>query len=79
MPHLLSSACVSDAVCLVGQGVMVELGVYGTSNLRVQKGRGNWIPWLCRGGGAGAVSSQESLDALAVKLHPSTAMLWCDE
>lgn len=39
-PHLLPSACVSDAVCLAGQAVMVELGVHRTSNLRVQKGRG---------------------------------------
>lgn len=29
----------SDAVCLAGQAVMVQLGVHGTSNCEVQEGR----------------------------------------
>lgn len=58
---------------------MVELGVHGTSNLKVQKGRGKLGFLGCRGGGAGTAGSQESLDSLAVKLHPSTAMPWCEE
>lgn len=44
-----------------------------------EREREAWIPWLCMGGGAGAVSSQENLDSLAVKLHPSIATPRCDE
>lgn len=44
-----------------------------------EREREAWVPWLCRGGGAGAAGSQETLDSLAVKLHPSTAIPWCEE
>lgn len=74
-PHLLPSPHISDACLSCRAGCDSRAG--GARYVKLQgaeREREGWSPWLCRRGGAGATDSQESLDSLAVELHPSTAV-----